>query len=1134
MTASPRVSIVMPLFDDEGYVAAALDSCLAQTLTDLEVLCVDDASTDRTVAIVEQYAQRDDRVRLIRQPANLSAYQARRAGISAATAPYVLFLDGDDELDPNAARAALTKAISARADVVGFGVEIVVSDTGAPKRFEDALQPRHRELHAPNIVPRQFPVSEEANGHLWRYLWATPLLRAAYEDVPDDQKFYRANDLPITLLALAQATKYVSIPQRLYRYYFRRGTSGHAISGIEHFQFLASGIEPITSIGGRIRDVARATGGDALVASYESARLHIIGNVLRYCIRDTSGALQDRCLALLKDTVGDLDVIRAAANFCSAALPALSLHADEPSQPRAPVQSVLLTTRHLKTGGLQAVLLEQAAQLVADGHRVTIAVLRDAGRDVELPPGVDLVEVTGADKVARIDHWLAICRDYEIDVIIDHHILYNENWPWFALSALAEGVPTIGWVHNFALRPLFDRSRRTSFLTTHMRVLLNVVTLSPADVTFWKLQGLERVVYLPDPPSPLTYKALVAGAPRTAPEGRIELAWWGRLDRYTKQVYHLIEVAQELRARGVNFRLTIIGPDSRNLTAAQVRNNAVGRGVGDAVDLIGEQSADELVATLTGADLLISTSAIEGFQLTIIEAQALGMPVVMYDLPWLTTVRGNDGLVTTQPEDAGAMADAIARIANDPARYEELSRAARAFAQSAATVDTAGLLKALLRDELPSEYAPDPTIDDARLLLQWMANIAERNLSAPRDGKESSADVASMRRERDRARRELAQITEGPSFRVGRAITFLPRKLRTWARSGLRRSGPVRATSRMEQAAPPPPPPLKAASTAAPARSTTPDVTFVIPVYNSAPWLDDCLGSVLAQTGVDVEVICINDGSTDDSRAILQRYADADARVTIIDQPNSGQSVGRNKGLDAATGRYVIYLDSDDYWPEDAVSKLVQRADEELLDVLLFDCVTFRDGDIDEKTWRWYSTYYQRAHTYRQVSPGVDLMVSMRRGRDYRPHVGLYLARTEFVRQLGLRFIPGIVHQDNPYTFRLLLNAQRAAHVSRNAYARRIRPGSTITMLNADRSARGYFLSYLEMMRELDGRELPAGADDVVNNIVDYVYDGARKQFALISPSTAEEIRTLDERADAQAVFASLVDAAAIERQKTA
>ncbi|WP_426323898.1 glycosyltransferase [Microbacterium sp. E-13] len=1122
MAGSPRVSIVVPLFNDEDHVAAALDNCLAQTLADVEVVCVDDASTDRTVAIVEEYAARDARVRLIRQPTNQSAFQARRAGIEAARAPYVLFLDGDDELHPRTAQTALAKAQATGADVVGFGVEIIAPD-GVPTRFEAALQPRYGELTAPDIIPSLFPVSEAANGHLWRYLFAAELLRKAYDGIPSDSAFYRANDLPIAFLALAHATKYVSTAERLYRYHFRRGTSGHAIDGVEHFRFLLSGIEPITAIADAVEAVAsRSAEPDAVLDAYRSARLHIIGNILRYCIRDTSGELQRTCLDLLEERVGDLDVVRAAAAFCEEALPAISASVPEPSQP-ADVRSILLTTRQLDTGGLQAVMMEHAAYLVNAGYKVTVAVHRDAEGVVEVPSGVAVVQVAGANRVAQLDDWLAICREHGVDMVIDHHILYNQHWPWFALAALASGIPTIGWVHNFALRSLFDRSQRTSFLTAHMRILLTVVTLSPADVAFWRLRGIERVVYLPNPPSPFAVAALAAGKPRTLPAGRLELAWWGRLDRSTKQVHHLIGLAQELRARGVDFRLTIIGPDSRNLTAKQVRQDAITRGVDDAVDLIGEQTPQELLRTLAHTDLFVSASAIEGFQLTIIEAQALGMPVVMYDLPWLPTVRDNAGLVAAATNDPAVLADLIVGIAQDPERYAALSHAAREFARTAVTVDFGARLIQLIKGTLPADFSPAPTLEEAQILIEWLVRIGERNIRGDnRNGGGGTSEVAALRRERDLARARLRHITEGPSFRVGRALTFLPRKIRAAIRPDQKRPRPGRNSGATISVSTTPPPLRSQPGIPTPARSANPDVSFVIPVYNSAPWLDDCISSVLAQTGVDVEVICINDGSTDDSPAILKRFADSDARVTVIDQPNSGQSVGRNRGLEQAAGRYVIYLDSDDYWPRDVLKTLVERADDGQLDLLLFDCFAFRDGDIDEDVWKRYETYYQRAHTYRGVRSGVDLMAAMRRNKDYRPHVGLYMARTSYVRELGVSFIPGIVHQDNPYTFRLMLNASHTAHERIDAYARRMRPGSTITTLNPERSARGYYLSYLEMSRELDGRALPAGTSAVIKNIVDYVYEGARKQFALISDGAAEELRALDDGADAQAVFGSL------------
>ena len=1124
MADEARISIVMPLFDDEQHVSAALQSCLDQTLREIEIICVDDASTDGTARIVEQFQRRDPRIVLIRQPENASAFQARRVGIAAASAPHVLFLDGDDELDPRAAELALAAATSTGSDVVGFGVEIVAPD-GVPTRLAKALQPTFAELRAPHIVPSLFPVGEAANGHLWRYLFSTELLRAAYDGFSEDLRFYRANDLPISFLALAHAEKYVSIPDRLYRYHFRRGTSGHRVDGTDRFAFLLSGIAPIVAIEDRVQRMARnSAAADTLLAAYESARLHIIASVLRYAIHDTSGSLRRACMSMLCATVNRLDLLRAAAAFCPEALTEISAQTESaPSPPGAP-RHVLLTTRRLDTGGLQNVLVDQAARLRASGHDVTIAVFEEAEGRLEVPDGVDVVELTNPSALARVDEWVALCRERSIDIVIDHHILYNEHWPWRALAAAAIGIPTIGWLHNFALRPLFDHSDRISFLDAHLHALVSVVTLSPTDVAFWKLRGQSHAVWMPNPPSRLTIAALNRAAEPRRLTGRLELAWWGRLNTTTKQVQHLVDTAAELRARDVDFRLTIVGPDSKNLSAADVRRYAQQSGVGDAVHLFGDLDAVELETALADAHLLISTSAIEGYQLTLIEAQAMGMPVVMYDLPWLATVRDNPAVLTSRPDDPAQLADLIAGLAREPERYARLSAQARELAQRLTDVDLGMRLEQLLAGALPAEYSPEPSLGEAHQLLDWAVRIAERNARMAA-AELASTDADALRRDRDLARAQLRQITQGPSFRIGRAITKLPRRMRDLVRPAKKSTLFAGTATAVRTTVAAPPPPLRTdQGIPTPRRVAEPDVSFVIPVYNADAWLEDCVTSVLAQTGIDVEVICINDGSTDRSGEILRRLADADPRVTVIDQANSGQSVGRNKGLDAAAGRYLIYLDSDDYWPSDVAGRLVQSADEKELDLLLFDCIAFRDGDIDDQVWKRYSTYYQRAHTYREVRSGVQLMADMRRSKDYRPHVGLYMARTDFVRAQGVRFIPGIVHQDNPYTFRLMMHASRAAHESIDAYARRMRPGSTITTLNAERSARGYYLSYVEMTRELRDHEVPSRVAGHVNNIVDYVYDGARKQFALLSPAALAELRSVDLSDDAQRIFASLVE----------
>jgi glycosyltransferase involved in cell wall biosynthesis len=128
------------------------------------------------------------------------------------------------------------------------------------------------------------------------------------------------------------------------------------------------------------------------------------------------------------------------------------------------------------------------------------------------------------------------------------------------------------------------------------------------------------------------------------PAGRpIELVWWG-LDQPTKRVNDLVEVAHHLDRLGVKFRLRIIGPDWEENTAEHLNALARTRSLADRVSAIGPLRGDDLTDAIDAADLFVNTSIIEGYPLTIPEAQSRGLPVAMYEMPWLA-------LATRQPRD---------------------------------------------------------------------------------------------------------------------------------------------------------------------------------------------------------------------------------------------------------------------------------------------------------------------------------------------------------------------------------------------------------------------------------------------------------------------------------------------------
>lgn len=740
MPVSPRVTIILPTFNDESTVADTLRSCLSQTLTDIEIICVDDASSDRTPEIIAEYGQRDPRIRLVRSATNRSAFQARRVGVQLASAPYILFVDGDDELLPTLAERTVREIERRQADLVGFAVEVVSTDGTPVGGYQKRLKPMHRELRGAEVLAGLFPAGEPAQGQLWRYLFRTDVLREAYARLPQDIALPRVNDLPVMFLVAALSQHYVSIDDRLYRYHFGRGGSGQAVTSEERAAFYVAAVESVGCLGTAVRTLARSNASPtALLDSFESARYSVIGNVCAYLMKHTTPDLLPRALELLSAATSATDLAIAATGFCPEWLPELKRYSLSLPLPQRPVRHVMLATPRLTTGGVSSVVLAQTEALIAAGYEVTI-VCRRHGNDPSLvPEGAGYIEMAGRGLFRRLIEWAELCRGRGVDLIIDHQILYCRDWPEFVLTARGLGVPTIGWIHSFAARPIFEQHDLISLITANATLLQTLVTLSPLDVAFWKLRGIAHAVFLPNP-----IPAWIAATdkPKRLDSGPFHLVWWGRLDERTKRVSELLAVAEELSRLGVNFDLTVIGPDWGGMTAQRFNADASERGLGAVVRAVGEKRGDDLLAAIDAADAFISTSVIEGYQLTIAEAQLRGLPVFMYDLPWLTLLRDNDGVVSAPQGDAAALAAAVASAAGSPQRFNDLAAAALAAARRETTRDYSALYVALVEGTLPPEFSPDPTLADAKTLLDLTIFFAE-HVQAPRHAAKVDARTAS-------------------------------------------------------------------------------------------------------------------------------------------------------------------------------------------------------------------------------------------------------------------------------------------------------------------------------------------------------------------------------------------------------
>jgi len=248
-------------------------------------------------------------------------------------------------------------------------------------------------------------------------------------------------------------------------------------------------------------------------------------------------------------------------------------------------------------------------------------------------------------------------------------------------------------------------------------------------------------------------------------------------------------------------------------------------------------------------------------------------------------------------------------------------------------------------------------------------------------------------------------------------------------------------------------------------------VSVIVPVYNVEQYLEECLDSILGQTMKNIEIICVNDGSTDRSRDILCTYAAKDSRISIVDQENRGLSGARNTGIRHAKGDYLYFVDSDDYIAPDTIELCCRKMIDFRLDLLCFNAAAFNDGDEFKKRTDELNEYYERKASYPGIYTGKELLSEMLKNHDYIVPVWSYFYRTSVIRDNHISFIEGIYHEDNSFTYEMLLSSNRVSYIPEKLYFRRVRENSITTIHKSFKHVYGYFACGMEMLRFLTARE---------------------------------------------------------------
>ncbi|MBQ8610309.1 MAG: glycosyltransferase family 2 protein [Oscillospiraceae bacterium] len=233
-------------------------------------------------------------------------------------------------------------------------------------------------------------------------------------------------------------------------------------------------------------------------------------------------------------------------------------------------------------------------------------------------------------------------------------------------------------------------------------------------------------------------------------------------------------------------------------------------------------------------------------------------------------------------------------------------------------------------------------------------------------------------------------------------------------------------------------------------------VSVIVPVYNAEKYLEQCVRSVLEQDYRELELILVNDGSSDESLRLCRMFEQQDSRVVVIDKPNGGAAESRNVGLERSTGKWILFLDSDDYYrATDVVSKMLKSAAADC-DVVCMN----------------YQRYFEDEGRFSPLLCPQDGLTNERDGlvsrMIYTSSACLKLIRADILRERGLRFRTDEIAEDIGFCAKLLRLTERMTYCPDAVYVYRDRAGSKSNSIKKE-----YITDALRILERIsvEGRE---------------------------------------------------------------
>lgn len=715
-----KISVIIPVYNVEEYLNQCIDSVLSQTLKDIEVICVDDNSSDRSLDILKEYQKNDGRMKVFHFDESKSALQARKLAVLNSTGKYIMFLDADDYLSSDACELLYKKMEDENVDILHFNSHVENCANIPQKRVDynqKIIKPYLGRIDGTKVFEACF-VEKKYMITLWNKLFNGDLVRKSFTEMVD-RYLPKAQDLYSFYIISYNARSYCGWDSKpLHFYCFGRGVTGTQqmnLNKFERYNAQAYIVEELRSFNNKVNMEEKFA---EVIKKYNDGWMN---ECIRLWENDLSYSNSEEGLEILCKYWGAENIVARLAQThwedkmtVAKRLKRLKRISLKEKQ----VKRIGIYYYHFTIGGVQRVISLLTPLLKQMGYEVVLIFDNEAtDNDMILEDdgtrrlGIFNVKSVKADNYnKRIQSWKSIIHEYKLDVV-----LYNA-WTspvllWDLLYLKSQNVSVFVHAHSVFSFSMNKLTKSFSEFPKIFRLADGMIVLSDVDKVFWSAYN-KNVHSIPNPiDDSLRHTGTVKFSNKS-------IIWVGRVSE-EKQPEAVFDIMEKVVKYVPDAHLYLLG----NFDDSKWKEMAIEKKLTKNIEFCG--MIHNVNDYFEKSSIYLSTSKYEGFAMTLLEAQAHSLPSVMFNMCNLTLAQEGHGVVSVGMSNCTNAADEIVKLLCDEELWNKYSQQAKESYQSLENFDYEAAWGNLLRGEVSHEELDLAT----RQMIRTIVNHYEEGIN---------------------------------------------------------------------------------------------------------------------------------------------------------------------------------------------------------------------------------------------------------------------------------------------------------------------------------------------------------------------------------------------------------------------